>query len=174
MAKLLPLPRKRRTREHVIADLSVNHVERYVFEAGFTAERTRYDYGVDLTVNTFDGEGYAESEWFSIQVKATDHAKWLKSGTHLVFDISIEDYNYWTSTTFPVFLVVYDATSRHAYWLYFQQYFQRDPTRKPRESAKFVHVHIPKKQRISRKWVEFCRGCKENILNQFDGEIDYG
>jgi hypothetical protein len=27
-------PRKRRTREHVIADLSVNHVQRFVLEEG--------------------------------------------------------------------------------------------------------------------------------------------
>src|SRR5437660_1542756 len=38
--------RKRRTREHVIADLSINHVERCVLRCGWTAERTRYDYGI--------------------------------------------------------------------------------------------------------------------------------
>jgi hypothetical protein len=32
--------RKRRTREHVIADLSVNHVERLVLRCGWTVERT--------------------------------------------------------------------------------------------------------------------------------------
>src|SRR5438105_586468 len=37
-------PRKRRTREHVIADLSVNHVERFVLRCGWTTERTRHDY----------------------------------------------------------------------------------------------------------------------------------
>ncbi len=29
--------RKRRTREHVIADLSVNHVERFILQCGWTA-----------------------------------------------------------------------------------------------------------------------------------------
>ena len=32
---------KRRTREHVIADLSVNHVERLVLRSGWTVERKR-------------------------------------------------------------------------------------------------------------------------------------
>jgi hypothetical protein len=38
--------RKRRTREHVIADLSVNHVERMVLRCGWTVERVRRDYGL--------------------------------------------------------------------------------------------------------------------------------
>jgi hypothetical protein len=41
-------PRKRRTREHVIADLSVNHVERQALLCGFSVERIRVDYGIDL------------------------------------------------------------------------------------------------------------------------------
>jgi hypothetical protein len=45
--------RKRRTREHVIADLSINHVERLVLRCGWTAERTRYDYGIDLYMQTY-------------------------------------------------------------------------------------------------------------------------
>ena len=38
-------PRKRRTREHVIADLAVNHVERQALLCGFTIERVVHDYG---------------------------------------------------------------------------------------------------------------------------------
>ena len=33
---------------HIIADLSVNHVERFVLRCGYTLERTVHDYGVDL------------------------------------------------------------------------------------------------------------------------------
>jgi hypothetical protein len=46
--------RKRRTREHVIADLRVNHVERLVLRCGWTVERTRYDYGLDLDMHTYN------------------------------------------------------------------------------------------------------------------------
>ncbi len=46
--------RKRRTREHIIADLSVNHVERHVLLAGHVVERFTYDYGIDLEVITFN------------------------------------------------------------------------------------------------------------------------
>ena len=51
MAKVL---RKRRTREHVIADLSVHHVEGHVLRCGWVVERIVYDYGLDLEINTFD------------------------------------------------------------------------------------------------------------------------
>ena len=44
--------RKRRTREHVIADLSVNHVERQVLLAGYVVDRVSNDYGIDLEVTT--------------------------------------------------------------------------------------------------------------------------
>jgi hypothetical protein len=53
-------PRKRRTREHVIAALSANHVERFIVQCGFAFEVTRSDYGYDLAMKTFDDEGYIE------------------------------------------------------------------------------------------------------------------
>jgi len=39
MAKQILALRKRRTREHVIADQSVNNVERFIIEEGHTAQR---------------------------------------------------------------------------------------------------------------------------------------
>jgi hypothetical protein len=65
-------PRKRRTREHVIADLSVNHVERFVLRCGWTTERTRHDYGLDLEMKTYNAAGETESEHVLLQLKATD------------------------------------------------------------------------------------------------------
>ncbi len=174
MAKLLPIPRKQRTRKHVIADQSINHVERYVFEAGFTVERVRYDYGYDQVIFTYDGAGFIEPDWIPIQVKAMERPRENASGTHIRFDITIEDYNLWTSERLPVFLIVFDAIRKRAYWLYVQQYFQRNPTRRPRLHAAFVRVTIPKTQRVNRKWVEFARRCKENISIQDPEEIDHG
>ena len=42
--------RKRRTREHVVEDLSENHLERLVLNAGHLLRRPRRDYGVDVTM----------------------------------------------------------------------------------------------------------------------------
>ncbi len=60
MARKIIGPRKRRTREHVIADQSVNHVERYVIDEGHVAQRIERDYGYDMYLFTFDKEGYVE------------------------------------------------------------------------------------------------------------------
>ena len=49
--------RKQRTRQHVAAQ-SVNYVERFVVDVGFTAQRVEADYGYDLYVSTFDENGY--------------------------------------------------------------------------------------------------------------------
>jgi hypothetical protein len=44
--------RKRRTREHVLADLCANYVEKQGLLCGFAIERVRLDYGIDLMVQT--------------------------------------------------------------------------------------------------------------------------
>ena len=57
MAKYKPSQRlrKRRTRAHVIADLSINLIERCALERGFAVERFRADYGIDLTFSGLSG-----------------------------------------------------------------------------------------------------------------------
>ena len=65
--------RKRRTRNHIIADLSANYVERHVLLCGYTVERVIHDYGIDMLLYTYTPEGEVENETVGIQLKATDH-----------------------------------------------------------------------------------------------------
>ncbi len=60
---------KRRTREHVIADLSANHVEKQALLCGFTVQRWVYDYGIDLVLSTYTDEGETEGGFIVIQIK---------------------------------------------------------------------------------------------------------
>lgn len=53
--------RKRRTREHVIANLGVNFVERQALLCGFSVERVVHDYGTDLLLFTYDNDGSTET-----------------------------------------------------------------------------------------------------------------
>jgi hypothetical protein len=53
---LSPL-RKRRTRQHVIADLSYNFVERLILQCGWVARRPYPDYGVDMQMETYNDDG---------------------------------------------------------------------------------------------------------------------
>ena len=66
---------KRRTREHVIADLSVNFVERQALLCGYVVERIIHDYGIDLEMITFNKAGEMEAGKILLQLKATDGLK---------------------------------------------------------------------------------------------------
>jgi hypothetical protein len=66
----LATPRKRRTRQHVIAAQSVNYVERFIIDAGHTAQRWEADYGYDLVLTTYDEQGYVEPGSVRLQLKA--------------------------------------------------------------------------------------------------------
>jgi hypothetical protein len=72
MAKQISGARKQRTRQHVIADLSVHHVERFILEEGHTAQRLGSDYGYDLLMTTFDEQGYVEPGSVYFQFKAME------------------------------------------------------------------------------------------------------
>jgi hypothetical protein len=51
---------KTRTCEHVLADLSINYVERQVLQCGFSIDRVQHDYGYDLTMATYNHAGEVE------------------------------------------------------------------------------------------------------------------
>jgi hypothetical protein len=75
--RFIDIPRKRRTRQHVIADLSVNHAERLALMCGFSVERAVHDYGIDLIVFTYDDHGWPEIGHVLVQLKSTDHLQIL-------------------------------------------------------------------------------------------------
>jgi hypothetical protein len=168
-----PNHRKRRTRQHVIADQCVNYVERFVFDAGHTAQRVGPDYGYDLYVSTFDDEGFTEPGVVYMQLKATDNIEHTATGTDVVFDLAVQDYDLWRHEVMPVMLVLYDARKRRAWWLYLQRYFAEDAGRRPRKDAKSVRVWIPAKQRFSRRTVKLMRTWKHDISLQSYGRIHH-
>src|SRR5262247_3975389 len=109
-------PRKRRTREHVIADQSVNHTERFIIDEGHTAQRLEKDYGYDLLLFTFDEQGYIEPGLLSLQLKAAETLQ--SAGSDYVFDLDIRDYNLWMLEKWPVVLILFAASRRRAYWVH--------------------------------------------------------
>ena len=102
-------PGKMRTRAHVLADISVNHVERQVLLCGFSVDRVQHDYGYDLTMATFSDAGEYEPGNVYIQVKATDRLPQLAQGKTIAWSVSRRDLKLWLAETYPVILVVYDG-----------------------------------------------------------------
>jgi Domain of unknown function (DUF4365) len=117
------LGRKRRTRAHVLADLSANHVEKQALLCGFSAERVRLDYGIDLIVQTFDRRGEVESSRILFQLKATDRIKTAARLEVATCRVERADLAHWLEEPFPVVLALYDAKADVAYWCYVQQHF---------------------------------------------------
>jgi len=118
----LPAEGKIRTRGHVIADLSVNYVERLILQQGHAVQGVEKDYGYDLQMFTFD-EGTFENGYLYLQLKATDELKTLKGGREISFKLSRADVNLWRRELSPVILIIWDAKQEIAYWLYVQAYF---------------------------------------------------
>jgi hypothetical protein len=158
MARQFLGPRKRRTRQHVIADQSVHYVEGFVLDEGHTIQRVERDYGYDLLLFTYDEQGYFEPGLVFLQLKAAE--KLQAVGSDYVFDLDIRDYNLWMQEKEPVVLVLFDATRRRAYWLSVQHYFLEDEARRPKEGAKTVRVRVPTRQAVNRRAIARMRELK--------------
>src|SRR5205807_2336926 len=134
---------------------SVNFVERFIIDEGHTTHRLEKDYGYDLVLFTYDEQGYAEPGLAFLQLKASETL--ARSGDGYVFDLDIRDYNLWVVENNPVFLILFDASRRRAYWLDVQGYFESDARRKPKKGAKMVRVYVPEGQRRNRSALGPCR-----------------
>lgn len=146
----------RRTREHVIASQSHNYIEKFIIDKGHTLDRPT-DYGTDLLMNTFDERGYVENGHIKIQLKASDNISYSQDGSTISFPVDLRHYRHWIREPMPVFLILYDARRKAAYWLYFQSYFLTGPGRQPKELAKSVTVRIPVKNFFGEQAVDYMR-----------------
>jgi hypothetical protein len=162
-------PRKKRTRSHIIADLSLVFVQYFVVNAGFTSEATTSDYGYDMTVNTFDADGLIEPGSILIQLKATDALVIHPDGISCVFDLDVKDYNLWKDEPNPVFFILFDARARRAFWLYFQQHIKQGDVPKPKGNAKTIRLLIPMANKVRTSFFRHARHLKAEVLKKLEG-----
>jgi hypothetical protein len=155
-------PRKQRTRQHVIADLSRHHVEGFILAEGHTVQRLDRDYGYDLLLFTYDEQGYVEPGLLFLQLKAAETLQAL--GSDYVFDLDIRDYNLWMLEELPVILILFDATRGRASWLHVQRYFKEEEARRPKQGAKTVRVRVPMRQAVNRRAIAKMRELKRKEL----------
>ncbi len=157
--------RKQRTREHIIEDLGMNHVERQVFYAGYTFYRyTNSDYGYDASMTTFNENGEIENLQMNIQLKSTDHIKQTSDKQSFVFDISKRDLELWCNSDIPVVLILYDAQKEVAYYIDILYYFQKDGINL-NKIRKFVRLRFSQKDIWTPQIVIKLRHIKTNLRN---------
>jgi hypothetical protein len=161
--------RKRRTREHVIEDLSENHLERQVLLKGHVLRRPERDYGVDVTMFHFADDGAIENGEVRFQLKATDRLNVIKQGTVISFPIKTGDLHYWGLEIYPFILVVFDAKAEIGFWLHVQEYVNLHPDR-ANPDQQSVNVHIPVSNMLTVESVEAFRDMSlqivDNLRNQ--------
>ncbi len=160
-----PDDRKRRTRGHVIADLSHNHLERFIFEEGHAAHRLVPDYGYDVAMQTFDADGRVEPGLVHWQLKASE--AWVVTRESVAFDLDVRDYTLWIAERQPVILMLYDVAKRRGYWLDVQEYFRAPRTPRPRPDSKTVRVRIPVAQTVTRRAIRLIHARKQDALSRF-------
>lgn len=166
--------RKRRTREHVIADLSANHVERHALLCGFAVERIRQDYGIDLQVQTFDRRGEIENGRLLFQLKATDHLKVVAGGSAVSCRVQRADLGFWLGELMPVLLVLYDARNEVAYWLYVQAHFEGQTVFDLPRAGDRVTVLIPRVQVLDTAVMRRIARRKNAIIAQAERRVRHG
>ena len=106
--------RKRRTDEHRPADVAVRVVQLAIARAGYvsTVGEQGADYGTDVSVETFDDDGYRENGRFLIQVKAVRRPNLVGRRTDAhVPGGPPRDVAHWLDEADPVILVVYDVAA---------------------------------------------------------------
>jgi hypothetical protein len=165
--------RPARTRSHYIADLSLNHVERFVLRRGHTVEGPRHDYGYDLVLSTYDYKGSPtyeigeiENGCVYLQLKATDNLTVLQDGHTISFEMKRQHVEHWIGEAMPVVLVVYDVASETAYWLYVQRYLKDPGFTMPPGDQQGVTLHLSKANVLNEAAIDEFRGYKETVLNE--------
>ena len=157
-------PSKRRTRKHIIASQSLNHVERFIYNKGHSAERVENDYGYDLIVSTYDADGFVESGFILLQLKATDKIRKVEKGQFVSHTISIKDYRLWMAEGYPVFLILFDAVARRAYWLDIQKHPKNHEIQEPKPKSSSITLRIPIGNEMSEATVDEMRSRKAAFM----------
>lgn len=172
--------RKRRTREHIAADLAVNHVERLILNCGFSVERVIEDYGTDLVMYTYSDAGEIENLDVRLQVRARSGLTVLADNETISIPVDVQHLNHWLDEVSPFILVVYDmdVTDDTAYWLYVQRLFSQ-PAWKEKWAEHSAHsgtinLHLPRENRLDEDAIRRFRDCREEILHQAKGVIWHG
>ena len=160
---------KRRTRAHIIADLSVCFVEWQALLCGYTVERMHHDYGIDLELMTYNKNGEIEPGNILFQVKATDGL--LLSEGQTTFPVRIERTHLvrWRREKSPVIVIIFDANKKRAFWCYVQRYFQALQDFNIFAAGETITIRVPTANRINPRAMRRFARFRDRINDQLDG-----
>jgi hypothetical protein len=162
--------RKKRTRAHVIAELSLNHVEYFILKGGFSVERIGTDYGYDLQMYTYDDHGEVENGTIYLQLKATDNIQKYEREKTFLYPFQTPHLRMWRKEPYPVIAILFDAGTERAYWIYVQAYLEaQKPSIVP--TQKTFSLPLEKSNLVNAKTVRKWRKYKNNVLLQLESRV---
>jgi Domain of unknown function (DUF4365) len=133
----------------VLADLSINYVERQALLCGCSVQRIYGDYGYDLIMSSFNAHGEIEGGLVFFQVKSTDDLALLADGKTISWVVSRRDLRLWLNEAYPVILAVYDGRRDRAFWLHLQAYFAAYPSADLFLAGQTINVHLRATSRLT-------------------------
>jgi hypothetical protein len=135
--------KKRRTRQHIIEGLGLNHIERQILLSGNVLRRfSDNDYGYDGMIETFNELGERQNQLLMLQLKSTDVIQQSPQNDGFIVDLSKRDLELWLKNDFPVLLILYDAQEEIAYFTDLQSYFNENRL-SLNNVRKFVRIYLP-------------------------------
>ena len=155
---------RRRTRADVIVAQARNHIEKFVIDRGHGVGRQNPEYGYHLRITTFDEEGYEENGSILVWLKGSDNLDDLPGKGFYSIKINIKYYNLWIEEGAPVFVILYDARIRKAYWVYLQAYFNEYPSRRPKKNAERFTLRVSCANLLTEDTIDYMRDRKAAIL----------
>ena len=167
---LNPKNRPRRTRDHVIADLSEIHFQWIAAKCGYVADRPVHDYGYDLDLFTYGDDGEIENGVVLVQLKATDvlASYVMVDGVTIAFPVERQYVELWRYEPMPVILVIFDVKEERSYWLHTQPYFGSADFALSAAQAT-VSLHIPLANIVDTAAIRTFRTLKNNVLARIKG-----
>jgi hypothetical protein len=166
--------KKRRTHEHVIADLAVNYVERLVLLSGHTLHRITHDYGLDGVLTTYNARGEVENGVIWLQLKATDRPRLVDDRRALAVRVQRRDLVYWMGEQYPVILVLYEATGDRAFWLHVQDEFAGGKLFELARAGASMTCHVAVEQLLTRDTIQVFRRLKAQAQKQWERGVPHG
>jgi uncharacterized protein DUF4365 len=130
-----------------------------------------HDYGIDLTITTYNARGEVENGDLLFQLKATDHLRRSADGESVFLRIDRADLRSWRGEVFPVILVLYDAVADTAYWLYIQSFLATDSGARALRGAGRLTLRVPVQNVLNPDAMRYFARCRDQISAQLAGQV---
>ena len=118
---------KLRTRQQIVEDLGLNHIEKQILLSGNVLKRKgEIDVEYDGAIITFDASGRINNLPLLVQLQSTDFIELSPKKAGFIANLSKQDLERWLNTELPVLFILYDAQQDIAYFTDLQTYFNEN------------------------------------------------